>query len=303
MSTRHRFVAVIVLGGVLATALVGCKGSSDQARSSSTPSSSRPRVTSTTPTSTSTTSTPSTTVASPAQGPIANPWPTVGPAPAGHHAILTVGDSIMGQGAAALPEVLKSHGFDAVVYDGHVNASGLLDPLNGVSAREHLAQQLAAHPDVDTVLFEWLNVCAFACSDGGLAYGSPEFYAAWQDGVRGLVDDARARNLTVLWVIPPPPPPPSTTDAPIASWSSPPMRVVVATQLAAAVRQYPVTLGVDTVDWWTALSDLDSQYQRELWYDGALHEVRSDDGVHITGDGSVRTSTWTVAALSEVYSR
>jgi hypothetical protein len=208
----------------------------------------------------------------------------------------------MGQVVHTLPENLASHGFDAVVYDAHINASGLLDPMEGVGVRERLAQQLALHPDVDTVVFEWLNVCAFACGDGGPAYGSPEFYAAWQDTVRALVGDARAHGLQVLWAIPPPPPPAPADDPFVESWSSQSMRAAVATVLAENARQYPVTLGVATTNWWTALSDTNRQYQRSLWYDDALHQVRMDDGVHLTDDGSVRGSTWTVASLAQLYS-
>jgi hypothetical protein len=298
MTARSRSIAGIVVGALLVATLSACGGGDDQTRAASTSST----VARTAPTTTTTTAPPTTTTTAgpPPPGPVANPWPVIGPAPAGHHAILTMGDSIMGQSTFALGSVLASHGFDAVVYDAHVNASGLLDPMNGVSARELLAQQLAAHPDVDTVLFEWLNVCAYGCADGDPAYGTPAFYAAWQDVVRSLVSDVRARGLRVLWAIPPPPPP--APDVPPAeSWDNPPMRVAVATQLAATVRTYPETLGIPVIDWWTALSDTQGQFQATLWYDGALHDVRTFDGVHITDDGSVRASTWAVAALAQLY--
>jgi hypothetical protein len=300
VSARRRAVAVALVCTVLAVSLVSCRSGSDQVRSSSTPSSRATRSTTTTTTPVTTTSPTTTTV--PPQGPVANPWPAIGTPPSGHHAILAMGDSIMGQTVHSLPAVLASHGFDAVVYDAHANASGLLDPMNGMTARELLAQQLALHPDVDTVLFEWLNVCAFACADGDPAYGSPAFYTAWQDAARALVADARAHGLQVLWAIPPPPPPPTTTEPLAESWDNRPMRAQVATQLANMVRQYPLTLGVSTADWWTALSDTNGSYQQTLWYDDALHQVRSDDGVHLTEDGSVRTSTWTVASLVQISS-
>jgi hypothetical protein len=214
-----------------------------------------------------------------------------------------MGDSIMGQVVYTLPANLASHGVDAVVYDAHINASGLLDPMNGMTVRQRLAEQLALHPDVDTVLFSWLNVCAFACEDDDPAYGSPAFYAAWGDMARALVGDARARGLQVLWAIPPPPPPPPPGDPLVESWNSQSMRAAVATVLAETEQQYPVSLGVATTNWWTALSDTNRQFQQTLWYDDGLHQVRTDDGVHLTEDGSVRGSTWTVASLVELYSQ
>ncbi len=120
-----------------------------------------------------------------------------------------MGDSLMGGTASTLPGVLTAHGFDATVYDAHVNGSGLLDPMNGYSARDYLAQQLRAHPDVDTVIFEWAGVCDDVCSADALAYGSPEFFAAWQAAASDLIRDARLHGLKVVWAISPPPPPTS----------------------------------------------------------------------------------------------
>jgi hypothetical protein len=298
MTGCRRAVAALVACMLAAAVLAACQGGNDESKLSSP----APTTGASTTSSTTTTTPPTTTTTGPpAPGPLANALPTVDPPPPGHHAILALGDSTMGQAIYALPAVLASHGFDAVLYDAHVNASGLLDPINGVSARELLAEQLAAHPDVDTVMFEWLNVCAFACADGDPAYGSPTFFTAWQDAVRALVGDARAHHLRVLWAIPPPPPPPPTPDPPAENWDNRPMRTLVATALAEAVSLYPFTIGVDTVDWWSAVSDTSGRYQQSLWYDGALHRMRAVDLVHLTDDASLRTSTWTAAALSRLF--
>ncbi len=234
-------------------------------------------------------------------GPVGNPWPQIGAAPPEHHAILAMGDSLMGETVFTLPTVLAAHGFDAVVYDAHINASGLLDPMNGSSARDYLAQQLAIHPDVDTVIFEWAAVCAVACGPDTLAYGSPEFFAAWHAAAGDLVRDAYTRGLKVLWAISSPPPPDVTGEAPVEDWSSKSMRVLVGTTLTMYERRYPTDFGVTVADWWQALSDTNGQWQDALWYDDALHTVLVGDRVHLTEDGSTRTSTWTVAALARLY--
>jgi len=211
-----------------------------------------------------------------------------------------MGDSLMGGTTATLERVLKAHGFDAVVYDGHVNASGLLDPMNGFSAREYFELQLNAHPDVDTVVFEWLGVCV-TCSPDSLRYGSPDFYVAWMMTVADLVDDARRHGVTVVWAVPPPPPPDVTGSTLAEDWSNQAMRVAVATQLAADVRNLPAALGIPITDWWQALSDTNGQWQYDLWYDGALHSMRLPDRVHLSDEGSIRASTWTAATLAQFF--
>jgi hypothetical protein len=235
--------------------------------------------------------------------PVGNPWPQIGAAPPGHHAILAMGDSLMGGTLYTLPGVLAAHGFDAVVYDGHVSASGLLDPMNGYLARDYLALQLAAHPDVDTVIFEWAGVCDDVCGTDALRYGSNEFFAAWQDAAGDLIRDARLRGLKVVWAISPPPPPDLDGDVPVEDWSSQAMREFVTTLAATYERNYPTDFGVTTADWWQALSDTSGHWQQSLSYDGSSHAVRAPDRVHLTVDGSTRTSTWTVAALAAVYQR
>ena len=145
--------------------------------------------------------------------------------------------------------------------------------------------------------------CAGACGPDTLAYGSPEFFAAWHAAAGDLVHDASARGLKVLWAISSPPPPDVTGEAPIEDWSSKSMRVLVGTALTMYERRYPTDFGVTVADWWQALSDTNGQWQDALWYDDALHTVLLGDRVHLTEDGSTRTSTWTVAALARLYER
>lgn len=255
------------------------------------------------PTTAATVPSTTTTTIDPAKVGVGNPWPHIGPAPKEHHAILAMGDSLMGGTLYTLPGVLAAHGFDAVVYDAHVNASGLLDPMNGYSARDYLDLQLAAHPDVDTVMFEWAGVCDDVCGTDAIRYGSLEFFAAWQEAISELVHDARQRGLKVVWAISPPPPPDLSGDPPYEDWSSQSMRVLVTTLAASYERAYAADAGVATADWWQALSDMNGQWAQDLWYDGALHAVRTPDRVHLTEDGSTRTSTWTVATLAKLYAR
>jgi hypothetical protein len=296
MNRRPEILALVTALGLFATALSACQTGPDQSVSSATS-----PTTSTTTSPPTTTSTTTTIPGPPPAGPVGNPWPDIGPTPLQHHAILTLGDSLMGGATSTLETNLASHGFNAVVYDGHVNGTGLLDPVNGISARELFQEQLTYHPDIDTVVFGWSGVCAVACGTSTLRYGSPEFYATWHDEARKLVDLAWAHGLQVVWVTAPPPRLDSSGQPPTEDWMSYPMRPIVQTRLAQEVRKYPNTLGVPVADVWQALSDTSGQWQQSLWYDGALHEVRVDDFVHLTDDGSLRASTWVVAALARLY--
>jgi len=280
-----RRIGTFALLAAVLVAAAGCQRANQASRSATAP--------------TTTTAPPATTT------PVAlgNPWPQIGSAPPEHHAILLMGDSLMGGTYLTLPAVLAAHGFDATVYDAHVNGSGLLDPMNGYFARDYLALQLQAHPDVDTVIFEWAGVCDDVCSADALAYGSPDFFAAWQAAASELIHDARLHGLKVVWAISPPPPPDLNRDAPVEDWSSQAMRVFVTTLAAAYERNYPADFGVTTADWWQALSDTSGHWQKTLWYDNATHAVRAGDRVHLTEDGSTRTSTWTTAALATLYGR
>jgi hypothetical protein len=255
-----------------------------------------PGPTTTAPTTTSPPTAPtSTTVPPPAGIPAGNPWPAIGPIAPGHHAVLVMGDSIAGQMLWSLPDVLASMQIDAVTYDATMPTAGLLDDLYGQSPPDFFAAQLAAHPDVDTVVFEFAGACR-TCGPEGVVYGSPDFFARWQAVAHQLMADAKARGLHVLWAISPPPPQPDDPND---------LHFIVAAQVAGMLvaydRTYPKTDGVTSADWFTALADISGLWQPALWYDGALHDVRVADLVHLTPDGSVRTSTWTVAALSKAW--
>jgi len=227
--------------------------------------------------------------------------PVIGPMTQGAHAILAVGDSALAQGLLALPDVLARHGVVARVYDAHGNGWGLLDPLDGTSALDVLTRQLDAHPDVDTVVIGFVGVCAVACGPGKLAYGSAAFYDAWDAAARELVTTARARGVHVVWAVSPPAAPSPTDDPPTEDWFSLPMRRQVAATLVVRDRAYRKAFGVAIADWTQALSDTSGQWQSRLSYDGAVHDVRLDDAVHLTKDGSERTSLWTASTLAQVW--
>jgi hypothetical protein len=228
--------------------------------------------------------------------------PEIGPLPPGRHAILAVGDSDLAQSLFTLPELLAQHGIDAPVYDGHGNGWGLLDPLDDLSALDVLDRAIATHPDIDTVVIGFVGVCAFACGPGQLAYGSPRFYDAWDVAARALVTRARLYGLQVVWAVEPPPAPAPTTEPPVQDFSSLSMRHEVAATLVDHARAYARAFGIASIDMSQALSDTSGQWQQRLSYDGGVHDVRFDDKVHVTEDGSRRTSLWAVATLAQLWS-
>jgi hypothetical protein len=89
----------------------------------------------------------------------------------------------------------------------------------------------------------------------------------------------------------------------VEDWFSLPMRHEVATTLEAHARAYAAEFGIASSDWTQALSDTAGQWQSQLSYDGAVHTVRLDDKVHLTEDGSRRTSQWTMSTLAQIWSR
>ena len=183
--------------------------------------------------------------------------------------------------------MLAQHGFDADVHDAHISGWGLLDVIDGASALDVLGRELLAHPDVDTVVFEWAGACSIACGPA-LPYGSPRFYDAWDAAARAVVTSARARGLQVLWAVSPPTAPPPNADPPVEDWFSFPMRYQVGNALVAHDRAYGPMFGIATADWTDALSDTSGGWQSQLSYDGGVHVVRLDDNVHLSEDGSVR---------------
>jgi len=142
-----------------------------------------------------------------------------------------------------------------------------------------------------------------ACGPGKLAYGSPQFYAAWDATARALVATARSRGLQVVWAVSPPTAPVPTDEPPVEDWSSLPMRHQVAMTLAVHARTYARQFGIATADWTQAMTDTSGQWQPALSYDGAVHTLRLDDKVHLTEDGARRASEWTMATLAQVWSR
>ena len=229
--------------------------------------------------------------------------PVIGSAPARPHSILAFGDSDLAQGLHRLQDVLAQHGFTVPIHDAHGNGWGLLDPLDGMSALDVLAQRLDAYPDVDTVVIGFVGACTVACGEGKLAYGSPQFYDAWDAAARNLVTSARARGLQVVWAVEPPAAPAPNADPPAEDWLSLPMRHLVATTLIDHARAYGDQFGIATVDWTQALADTSGQWQSELSYGGAVHTVRFDDMVHLTEEGALRTSEWITATLMQLWSR
>lgn len=294
---RRATLGLLALLGSLAVLAAGCGTGGAPQVSSST---STPKAPASTATSTTVPPTTTTTMPPPPEGVAAgNPWPPVGAVAPGHHAILVMGDSIAGQVVWSLPTILAFRGIDATVYSGTIAATGLLDPMQGLPAPEYFAQQLAAHPDVDTVVFEWAGACKSCAPNGPVVYSSPEYFQRWQATAHDLMRAAKARGLHVIWAISPPPPVP--TDPNDTDFA---LKTQTATVLAWADRSYAASeRGVVSADWWEALSDTAGRWQSALWYDGALHVVRADDLVHLTPDGSVRGSAWTIRALEEAWSR
>jgi hypothetical protein len=236
---------------------------------------------------------------------IANPTPTVAP-DADHHAVLLIGDSLMGNTFAVAPAAMQKLGLDVTLYDGHINGSGLLDPVNGLAPLDYVKAQLAAHPDVDTVVIEWAGACSAACAQpGGIVYGSPQFFQDWTDTAHRIIDYLHApsdivamdgRTLHVLWVTSPPMPPDPTG----VNYQ---LKTDVATKLAYADAFDLAPAAGGTADWWQALSDTNGKYAQSLYYGGAYHEVRVDDLVHLTVDGASRTSAWLAKGLETAWNQ
>jgi hypothetical protein len=215
---------------------------------------------------------------------LANPWPTVGGGVSGHHEILVVGDSLLGQAAPYLPAALADSGIDAHVTDEHVDAMGLLDPVpgDGRSVSDWFDATISAHP-ADIVIFEFVGTCSCAHSP---SYGSAAFYTQWFDVAADLAQRAHNHGARALWVVSPPVRPDPTNN-------------IADTVRGLAFRDglMPARSGTGTADWWTALTDTTGAYQDALLYDGAIHTVRFGDGLHFTPDGASRAARFTVAGL------
>jgi hypothetical protein len=226
------------------------------------------------------------------------PWPATGASPpTDPHHVLVFGDSLMGETAGPLADRLAARGVDATVLSEHVNGSGLASPILGLTPDHYVADQLDANPDTDTVVFMWSGACARPCPE---TYGSPEFYDAWFAEVAAITKLAQDRGLHVLWASGPPSPP---TPVPSTNGVYEYLDDGVFT-ISAMTRSFAITNGISWVSWWSALCAEDGflgHYDKYLWYDGAVHQVRAFDDLHLSADGGARTAYWTEAALEQVW--
>jgi hypothetical protein len=228
---------------------------------------------------------------------VANPWPGA-PPPQPHHTLLVVGDSLAGQADVTLPGVLTRAGLPTTVIDAHVNGSGLIGPVGGApSAFEWVRRQLAANPYIDTVLIEWAGACAVCGKPGEPVYGSPEFFAEWRANAHQIIDWLHTQDVTVVWVKSPPVGVDSATAASGSQIAV--LTCLVLSRIAEQELAPAASRGV--VDWFAAETDTASRYQTSLFYDGEMHQIRTDDLVHFTLDGSTRASTWTAKGLGDLW--
>ncbi len=231
---------------------------------------------------------------------LGRPWP--GPPAALHdqHALLMIGDSLVGQTDTELPAAFDRAGLNVDVIDAHVNASGLLGPVGDApDALAWVQEQVAAHPEAGTVVIEWGGACGIACDPTEpefVEYGSPAFFAQWTANAHAVIDWLRAQGKLVVWAVTPP------FGVDVAGGTTSQLRVDVAAQLAALDRtDFSVRAGGTVVDWSASLTNLFDQYRTDLVYDGTRHTVRTTDLVHLTADGATRTSVWTVKALADLW--
>lgn len=240
---------------------------------------------------------------------VAHPWPSQTPRPESH-VVLMVGDSYLGQTDATMVESLERNGFTATtVIDAHINGAGLVSPVVHVdavgatttyeSALDWVKHNLEAHPEVDTVVMEYGGAC-WDCNlwlADSLVYGSPEFFAAWSAAAHEVIDYVHSQGKLIVWTISPRP---GASGDDIASGSM--YRVDTSIEMSGQDRDEFCPAADGCADWWTPLVDVLDDYQTWLNYDGGWHPVRYDDLVHLRYDGSVRTSTWTVSALGQLWS-
>ena len=231
---------------------------------------------------------------------VGRPWPGAAPSSHDHHTVLMIGDSLVGQTDTELAAAFDRAGLDVQVIDAHVNASGLLGPVGDApTALDWVQEQVAAHPEAPTVVIEWGGACGVACDPtkpGFVDYGSPEFFQQWTANAHEIIDWLRAQGKAVVWAVTPP------FGVDVAGGTTSQLRVGVAAQLAHLDRtDFAVRAGGTVVDWSAALTNLLDQYRTDLFYDGAMHNVRSSDLVHLSLSGAVRTSAWTVTPLAQLW--
>ena len=230
---------------------------------------------------------------------IGAPWPhsdgTAWRATSGHRDILLFGDSLMGQMSPALPGVLAAHNMDATVRSAHADGSGLVGTIKGQDPLAYVTAQLDARPETDIVVFQWSGMCARPCP---IAYGSEAFFAAWFTKAQQIVQQARARDLTVLWTIAPPPPP----DVSAPPGSPYDFNEAAAMTLSWRSRGMIFADSLAYADSWKALAGVDDflgHWDFQLFYDGAIRNVRANDFVQLTPDGATRAATWTASSLAD----
>jgi hypothetical protein len=233
---------------------------------------------------------------------LANPWPTPPSPSSASHVLLVVGDSLAGQGDVTLPDVLAGEGLPTTVIDAHVNGSGLLGPVGDQpTALAYVTERVAAHPEADTVLVEWAGACGVCGTtvDGVTfpVYGEGDFYAQWTASAHAIIDYLHSQGKLVVWAKSPPVGADSST---AASGSAVAANVVLVLGWLTMSDLAPYA-SAGRVDWYVALSGLQAEYETDLFYDSALHTVRTGDLVHFTLDGSTRASTWSAKGLGDVW--
>jgi hypothetical protein len=218
------------------------------------------------------------------------------------HHLLLIGDSLMGNTITELPRALAAYVLDTEIIDAHVNGTGVIGPVGDApDSLTYVQEQIAAHPEADTVVIQWGGACA-SCGTTDPAYGSPAFFAAWRAGAHAIIDYLHSVPggvpLQVAWVASPPMPADTTSSVSADLRTAAPLALawMDATELGPAA-------GPVTPNWFEALTDTEMHYRQNLVYDGVTHQVRADDLVHLTPDGAARTAQWTAAALDDLWSR
>jgi hypothetical protein len=128
-------------------------------------------------------------------------------------------------------------------------------------------------------------------------YGSAEFFAKWRANAHAIINWLHTQDVAVVWVKSPP----VGIDSATAASGS---QIAVSTCLQLSQideEELAPAASRGVVDWFTAETDTVARYQTSLFYDGALHQIRTDDLVHFTLDGSTRASTWTAAGLGDLW--
>src|SRR5262245_30786168 len=205
------------------------------------------------------------------------PWPTAPSPAAGSITVAVFGDSLIVGSTGALHDALTFDHQPNTVIDHTVPGSGLLDP----GIEDFINNNL---PASGVVVFEYVGMC-YACP---APIASPTYFALWEAAMRRVIQGARNRGLSVVWVKPPP----------IVN----PYAVFVATEQSAMVDRVTADMGIVKADWWVALGDINGAYQDLLVYSdflapAALHLVREPDAFHISPVGQKRASAWTAAAV------